>query len=169
MERHLEQGLEQDVGAEIEVVGEGDFAFALAQAFENALDMGLVQAQPRLGKAPGEAAQQARHHDGREGDEAAEVELAREPAAEIESRQPQLVGMGEEPAGLAQQLPAGRRRRQALGVVAHEQLKAQAPLELRQRSRDRRLRDPEAARGTGDAALFRRGDEIGEMAEGEHE
>jgi len=126
-----------------------------------------MQADLHFGKLAGKSSQQAGDDPGREGDEAAKIELACKPAAEIECRQTKLVGMGDQLARLAQQAPARGGQRQALGMMAQEQLNAEAALELGDCRRDRRLRDVQLARRAGDAAGVGRGDEIAEMLEGE--
>ena len=79
-----------------------------------------MQADLCFRKLARKSAQQAWNDPGREGDEAAEIELAGKSAAEIERRQAKLIGMGDQLARLAQQAPARRRQRQALGMMAQE-------------------------------------------------
>jgi hypothetical protein len=75
--------------------------------------------------------------------------------------------VGDQLARLAQQAPARGGQRQTLGMMAQEQLKAEAALELCNGRGDRRLRDVELARRTGDAAGVGRSNEITEVLEGE--
>lgn len=126
-----------------------------------------MESDLHVGKLAGKSPQQAGNDPGREGDEAAEIELARKPAAKIECRQAKLVGMGDQLARLAKQAPARGGQRQALGVMAQEQLESEPALQLGDRRRNGGLRDVELARSPGDAAGIRRGDEIAEMLEGE--
>ena len=77
--------------------------------------------------------------------------------------------MGDELARLAKQAPAGWSQRQALGVVAKEELDAEAPFELSEGGGDRGLRDVQAARRPGDPARIGRRNEIAEVLEGEQD
>ena len=137
MQGYLAQGLEQDVGAQIEIISERDLAEAAAQLVQHAAHMRLVQPHPGLGELAGESPQQARHDPGCEGDETAEVELARQPAAEIECGQLQLVGMGDQLACLAQQATARRAQRPSglPGSVAHGERAIHSARPVRSRRR----------------------------------
>jgi len=77
--------------------------------------------------------------------------------------------MGDELARLTQQAPAGRGQRQALGVVAKEELDAQAPFELGEGGGDRGLRYVQSACRPGDPARIGRRNEIAEVLEGEQD
>lgn len=48
---------------------------------------------------------------------------------------------------------------------AGEQRRAELPLQLADAARERRLRDPQPARGAGDVLFFRDGDEIAKLVE----
>jgi hypothetical protein len=129
--------------------------------------MGFVKTNLGLGKLAGKSAQQAWNDPRREGDKAAEIELAGEPAAEIQSSEAKLVGMGDQLARLAEQPPPSGGQREALGVVAQEQLDSEPAFQFGNRRRDRRLRDIQFARRTRDPAGIGRGDEISKMLERE--
>ena len=126
-----------------------------------------MQADLCFRKLAGKSAQQAWNNPGREGDEAAKIELAGKSPAEIERRQAKLIGVGDQLARLAQQAPARGRQRQALGMMAQEQLKSETALQLRDRRRDRGLRDVQLARGPSDAGGIGRGDEVAKVLERE--
>ncbi|MCY1453958.1 hypothetical protein D9M71_709850 [compost metagenome] len=67
--------------------------------------------------------------------------------------------------GLAVESRAARRQRNALGVMADEQLHAKTLFQVLDRRRHRWLRDVELARSLGHAAAVGRGDEIPELAQ----
>lgn len=165
MQWDLAQRLEQDVGAKIEVIGQRHLALAVAQAGQHTLHMRFMQPDLDVGKLAGKSAQQARDDPRCKGDKAAEIELAREPATEIQSGEAKLVGMGNQLARLAEQPPPGSGQRKALGMVAQEQLDPEPAFQLGNRRRNRRLRDIELARRTGDAAGIGRRNEISQMLE----
>src|SRR5205085_11444223 len=56
VEWNFTQRLEQDVRAEIEIVGERDLGMAGSQPFQNALDVRFVESDARLGELLGKAA-----------------------------------------------------------------------------------------------------------------
>ncbi len=167
--RQFGQGQEVDILRDFEVIGYRDVDFRPAQHFQETRLVCLDQPDPRAGMGLLEGLAQGSHDQWRQGDEAAKRDRPPRALRDVAGQLVHRLGLIEDLFGLVEEAPPARRQRQALRVLADEELNAELLLQLGDRRGDRGRRDVHAARGGGDAAGLSHGDEILELSKGESE
>ena len=164
LRRHQRLGLDGRV--EVVLVEEGQVEAPGGEALHQFLLLAVAYADlhPRIGLA--KAGDQARQVERGDRLEAADVDLPCDHVVIGQGVLLELVGHPQQFLGLAVEARAGGGQRHALGVVADEQLHAEAFLQTLHRRGDRRLGDVQLARGLGHAAAFHGGHEILELPQG---
>ena len=165
--RERGQRRERQVGGQVQVVGQRDAELARTQAGDQIGLPGLDHLQAHRRVTLAKALSQPRRDQRRERDQATEVQRPAQLGGQLGGEALQLVRVAQQRAGAIEELAALGGRRDALRVVADEQLHAERGLELRDRRRHRRLRHGDVQGGVGDAAGLRRGDEVLQLAQRE--
>ena len=161
-ERH-----ERHILADLQIVGDRDLGLRPPQAVQQPFLMALQAANLGLREGLEERCDQFRHDDGRQRREPSHRQLAAHLMADVGRRRIQTFGLLQQLLRVAQQRPARRRQRQALRVMAQEQLHVEFALDVRDGGRNGGLRNVGALRGERDAAGFGRGDEVAQLPESE--
>ena len=108
-------------------------------------------------------AQEARQHDGSEGHETADIEIAGEAPGETAGLLGEFACLEEKSLGCRMQAPAGRRQGKTPGVLADKELDTEHILEVGNRGRHRGLGDGTAFCATRNAPGFGRGGEVAQL------